>query len=294
MSVELESRANRNYTEAEDALILESWWNLKQRDELVRRLGRSKAAVAQRFYALLKEYQIDPKIYRKQMKQSKNRREVLSQLLGKPLPEFTWTNELEMNLWRWAKQGLDWETISSRLPGTTAQMCQERYEELMKEHAPEAGLPAVQEEYSSEDLITALKEFPSRAFALDQRIKVLEAEMATLQGSVTELLGEFTRGLTNVCNLFQNRGRVLNELERLKEENQRLREKVMALEAKHNEEKQELRRVYSEIDFWLGEFMQLRKPEKVASLGEIMPRLKASYERFGALLDMQEERAMGY
>ncbi|MDD2630234.1 MAG: hypothetical protein PHV61_08780 [Limnochordia bacterium] len=293
MSMELENRMNRKYTEVEDELILESWWNLKQRDDLIKQLGRSKAAVAQRFYALLKQYEIDPKVYRKQMKQQEDKKGAVRKLLGKANPDFTWNSEAEMNLWRWAKQGMDWQTLASKIPGTTPEMCQNHYESLLKQHGM-VSTTMGKSEQSSDDLLEALQEFPSRSFELDQRIKVLEAEMASLNSTVKQLLGEFTRGLANVCNLFHNRAQVLNEFDKLKEENQLLREKLMVLEARNNDEKQELRRVYSEIDFWLGEFMQLRKPEKVASLGEIMPRLKSSYERFGALLDMQEDRVIGY
>jgi len=55
------------------------------------------------------------------------------------------------------------------------------------------------------------------------------------------------------------------------------------------EEKRELRKTYQEIDFWLGEFLKLRKIEKVASLSDLIPRLKYSYDRFGVLLNIHRE-----
>ena len=66
--------ANRMYTEEEDQKILAKWWNKKLRPELAKELGRSEAALAQRFYAILKKKGIEPKSYRAKMKEEAGKR----------------------------------------------------------------------------------------------------------------------------------------------------------------------------------------------------------------------------
>ena len=53
--LQIPGNANRMYTAEEDQEILDHWWDRSARPDLCRRLGRTKAALAQRFYAIIKE-----------------------------------------------------------------------------------------------------------------------------------------------------------------------------------------------------------------------------------------------
>jgi hypothetical protein len=124
--------ANRMYTEPEDQQILSKWWNKKLRSELARELGRSEAALAQRFYAILKKQGIDPKAYRANMKQQSTRRHLQPTSV---LPGRVWTRDEDITLWRSARAGEDFATIAGCIPGRSIQECQERYESLCQANA---------------------------------------------------------------------------------------------------------------------------------------------------------------
>ena len=123
--------ANRMYTETEDQKILAKWWNKKLRADLAQELGRSEAALAQRFYAILKKQGMDPKAYRAGMKEQAAKRH-LQPATGSLS---AWTRDEDIMLWRSVRAGEDFAMIASRLPGRTGQDCQERYEVLRQANA---------------------------------------------------------------------------------------------------------------------------------------------------------------
>lgn len=57
----------KRFTEAEDAMILANWWDPSKRGEVVRKLGRSKGSITFRYYRLLREKGIDPRVHRARM-----------------------------------------------------------------------------------------------------------------------------------------------------------------------------------------------------------------------------------
>lgn len=332
--------ANRTYSAEEDELILAKWWNKKLRKELAAELGRSEAALAQRFYAILKKRGLDPKTYRKQMKQAGNNQYGETS----PLVEAaSWSRDDDMNLWRWYRAGEDFATIAGRLPGRTARECQQRLESLKEANfeaemeladsgsafrevssspvslegesgdwergAAEprkrdiAGSTLVetisdsaarqedsgQTEEESEDFLDALRRFPRQAAGLNHRMAALEHDMQYLKNNIQFVLDHLAKGLANVGRFLTDQKQDFTAFEQLKRENQQLRNEIAQLRQKIESDKQELRKVYNEIDFWLGEFMEMRKVEKVANLGELIPKLKYSYDKFGVLLDIERE-----
>jgi len=66
-----ETATLRRYTEEEDNLILQSWYDKNQREALAQKLDRPLGGLAYRFYQLLKERNLDPKEYRRLAKQGR-------------------------------------------------------------------------------------------------------------------------------------------------------------------------------------------------------------------------------
>lgn len=64
-----ETATLRRYTEEEDNLILQNWFDKNQREALAEKLDRPLGGLAYRFYQLLKERNLDPKEYRRLAKQ---------------------------------------------------------------------------------------------------------------------------------------------------------------------------------------------------------------------------------
>ena len=317
--------ANRMYTEEEDQKILAKWWNKKLRPELARELGRSEAALAQRFYAILKKKGIDPKAYRAKMKEQTAKRHLqpTTQASGA-----AWTRDEDIILWRSAKGGESFSEIAARLSGRTAEECRERYEALQQANTGadmavqtqeasrmgvldtgEAGESAIGSKQTvqgfsedsqvedvhdgqsedSGDFLDVLRRFPRQAEALSHRKDDIERDMQYIKGSLQFSLEHLAQGLQNVANYLVGQEQDFTAFEKIRQENQALRSELAELRQRMENEKKELRKVYRELEFWLGEFLEMRKIEKVANLGELIPKLKYSYDRFGVLLQIEKE-----
>ena len=315
--------ANRMYTEEEDQKILAKWWNKKLRPELAKELGRSEAALAQRFYAILKKKGIEPKSYRAKMKEEAGKRHLQPTAAGR-----SWTRDEDIILWRGARAGDSFSDIAGRLAGRTAEECRERYEALLQanasvdvpvqptdalgaaadqrrevggstadiEHTVQESSENGQPEYpkdgqseDSEDFLDVLRRFPQQAEALTHRMDGIENDMQYIKGSLQFSLEHLAQGLQNVVNYLVGQEQDFTAFEKIRQENQALRSQLTELRQRMENEKKELRKVYNELEFWLGEFLEMRKIEKVANLGELIPKLKYSYDKFGVLLQIEKE-----
>lgn len=338
------NNSNRMYTPEEDEEILAYWWDKDARADLCRRLGRTQAAVAQRFYAIVKARNIDPKKYRQEM-----RRRAREKLVEQATKE--WTTADEMKLWRLVKSGMSLEEVSEKLHRPVAE-CMRKLTELKLENmdftsqsaeepktadaavdtavevAQEITPPRAEERFFSEaelivapkvsesrveqpstvtveepaqmqetapvfqaddDILEILKDFPQKVRSIENRLNDLEKANQLLRENIEFVLEEVAAGLKNTGGFLAEQKQHFTAFEQLKQEKQALEQELQALRAKMEEEKRELRKTYQEIDFWLGEFLKLRKIEKVASLSDLIPKLKYSYDRFGVLLDIKRE-----
>ena len=309
--------ANRMYTEAEDQLILTKWWNKKLRAELSEELGRTEAALAQRFYAILKKQGLDPKTYRADMKQQGGKRHLLSA----PAGQRAWTRDEDIALWRRLKAGEALDAAMASSLGRTLPECEERYEILKQANEAKvstgddgkqttqspATLPPAPpakpvlepvvpgevaspiEEQEPESFLDALRQFPQQAGQLTHRMDAVENDVQYVKGNLQFVLESLAQGLHNVAQYLTGQGQDFCAFEAIKQENQTLRNEITELKQRMEREKKELRQVYNELEFWLSEFMEMRKIEKVANLGELIPKLKYSYDRFGVLLQIERE-----
>ena len=319
--------ANRMYTEAEDQLILSKWWNKRLRTELAQELGRSEAALAQRFYAILKKQGLDPKAYRASMRKESTGRH----LQFKPAPSRPWTRDEDIVLWRTAKAGESFAAIAAVIPDRTPEDCQERYDVLRQANATADTFQAVEaipistkmqlqdmehgaigpeedgveaarvlrgtdvlektdgKQEEPDDFLDVLKRFPQQAGALSHRMDAIESDMSYVRNNLQFVLENLAQGLNNVAQYLVGQEQDFSAFQRVRQENQALRDELTQLKQRVESEKKELRKVYNELEFWLGEFLEMRKIEKVANLGELIPKLKYSYDRFGVLLQIERE-----
>ena len=134
-----------------------------------------------------------------------------------------------------------------------------------------------------------LRRFPQQAEALTHRMDGIENDMQYIKGSLQFSLEHLAQGLQNVVNYLVGQEQDFTAFEKIRQENQALRSQLTELRQRMENEKKELRKVYNELEFWLGEFLEMRKIEKVANLGELIPKLKYSYDKFGVLLQIEKE-----
>jgi hypothetical protein len=128
-----------------------------------------------------------------------------------------------------------------------------------------------------------------------ERILQLEAQVSQLTEAVQNHNQKFTTWLENILYLFKSEGNALSmsvlmkENLALKEEIAQYRDKIAALEKQLIEERDSHERVFKELDFWLGQFLKLSSIEKVATLGDFVPRLKTIVDKYGTVLSYQPE-----
>lgn len=153
---------------------------------------------------------------------------------------------------------------------------------------PEAVTPSM-EEQEPESFLDALRQFPQQAGQLAYRMDAVENDVQYVKGNLQFVLENLAQGLQNISQYLTGQGQDFSAFEAIKQENQALRNEITDLKQRMEREKKELRQVYNELEFWLSEFMEMRKIEKVANLGELIPKLKYSYDRFGVLLQIERE-----
>lgn len=140
-----DERSLRRYTAEEDERILQEWWQKEKRSQLMRDLGRTKAALAQRYYLLLREMGITPEDHRRQQLQAQiqgegtgsrlDRRERVTSApasVANHVNSESWTPEREAFLWRQARSGTSFEEIAEVLGGVTPGECRVRYMQMLQ------------------------------------------------------------------------------------------------------------------------------------------------------------------
>ncbi len=132
----------------------------------------------------------------------------------------------------------------------------------------------------------------------DERIFQLEAQVSQLTDAVQSHNQKFTTWLENILYLFKSEGNALSmsvlmkENLTLKEEIVEYRNKIAFLEKQLIEERDSHEKVFKELDFWLGQFLKLSSIEKVATLGDFVPRLKTIVDKYGTVLSYQPDDDM--
>ena len=211
------TRGQKRYTPEEDRRILAEWWQKEKRPALLADLGRTKAAVAQRYYFLLREMGITP---------DEHKRAQIAQAAQPPGPqpgslrlpavgdtqrrgETPWTPEREAFLWRQARAGVSFEEIAEVLGGVTPGECRQRYHSMLQgENAPSPALDRTSgtsshkndknEDESNEDeneVWAVLAEVPGRLARLDSHVEQLSTRVTRLE-RVLEAVTRETAGGT--------------------------------------------------------------------------------------------------
>lgn len=213
-------RSLQRYTAEEDQRILDEWWQPQLRPALLQELGRSKAAIAQRYYFLLRALRMSPEEFRRAKQQgrvvrapnlqpsspeeatSSPRRvpgasSAASALDGSSAVEVVepWTPERDAFLQRQVRAGTPFEEIADVLGGVTPAACRRRYQELTT--TPAAGSradagwtaassvaptpsPAADDSQDGTDVLAALRQLPAEQRQLRQQLVDLQSRVNQL------------------------------------------------------------------------------------------------------------------
>jgi hypothetical protein len=125
---------------------------------------------------------------------------------------------------------------------------------------------------------------------LADRIANIENKISGIEESIALRMNRFSLDIANAAKKItkapddveqlKNEKEVYAQYEWLKDENRRLTTSLTAM----NTRLIEMEAAYNEMGFWLGKFMRLGSIDKVASLADFLPRMKATFDKFGTLV----------
>ncbi len=314
-------KSKPRYTEAENKLIFESWWEPQKRRELKNRLGREMNALRSQFCRILKEKHLSNQDYYSIM-QSKH-------LHDSNISTRKRSHELkEIDL-------LILETFCRHqaLGNSRTQACEELQNKLGSDFTPAALKLRFYRlvktlQYSEADLLKKGRELLNKSESIstltdkpdendDKMMKAPETksssgfqtkgedqsffyQISSLPETVRSIgerlssieeqqrhqldLRGFIEHLLAVERDLKREDKLMEEIQRLISENDSAR---LMMEKEHERLKkreQELAEVYNILETMLGDFMRMESVSKLASLGDFMHRLEITVDQFGNVL----------
>lgn len=139
-------------------------------------------------------------------------------------------------------------------------------------------------------ILEGLRNFPDQIQELNNKVEDVDRRMSDLESAMNFYLKEFAVGVTNIGRMMEGRETALSQFKKLQEENVDLKNKLKEARDEAEWNLGEMRRIYGELDFWLGRFMKLSSVDKVATLGDFIPRIKATFDQFGTLVKLASDQ----
>jgi hypothetical protein len=317
-------KSKPRYTETENEILFESWWNPQRRRELVGQLGRKMSALRSQFCRLLKEkcltnqeyYNIMQAKYasgigaapRKRSRELKdidrtiietfcrhqalgNSRTQACEELQQKLGSLFTPAALKLRFYRLIKrfqyQESDLIKIGSQLLGKI----QIANESVQVENT--------QVEIASNDAIKndavpeVLKNNQSQDNSIFYQLSALPDSIEHLEKRLFEVeqnqrhqldLRGFIEHLLAVERDIKREDKLMEELQRLMDENEHLKSMLTKELERLKKREDELAGVFKMLDTMLSDFMRLESVSKLASLGDFMHRLEITVDQFGNVL----------
>lgn len=309
------------YTETENEILFESWWNPQKRRELVGRLGRKMSALRSQFCRLLKEKGMTNQDYYNMMqskyaddsttaprKRSRELKEIdriiletfskhqalgnsradacaeLQQKLGSPFTPAA----LKLRFYRLIKRlnysDDDLIAMGQQYLGNTDQN--------IKAGVTKSSRSVNQFQISEDTMppkINAPEESNSFLYqlsSLPDTLRNLEERVArieTNQRHQLDLRG-FIEHLLAVERDLKREDKLMEEIQRLLDENEQLQKASERDRERLKKREDELADVYKMLNTMLTDFMHLESVSKLASLGDFMHRLEITVDQFGNVL----------
>lgn len=320
---QLLQKSKPRYTEEENQVLFESWWNPQKRRELVNRLGRKMSALRSQFCRLLKEKGLSNQEYYNMM-QSKytNQTGLAPRKRSREIKDIDRTI-LEVFAKHQAlgnSRAMACEELQQLLGNTfTIAALKLRFYRLLKrlnyqdEDLVKIGKQVLgqvtesteQNDDSAPIILQAVERIPSnlsqlpinpnqnkdnsffyQLSSLPETIKTFEErlnKMESHQRHQLDLRG-FVEHLLAVERDLKREDKLMEEIQKLMDENDRLQQLLQCEQDKIKKREKELTDVYKMLDTMLSDFMGLESVSKLASLGDFMHRLEISVDQFGNVL----------
>lgn len=309
------------YTDTENQILFESWWNPQKRRELVNHLGRKMSALRSQFCRLLKEKGLSNQEYynlmqskytnqtgiapRKRSREIKDIDRTILEVFAKhqalgnsrataceELQEIlgnTYTiAALKLRFYRLLKRfnysDDDLIKIGKQVLGgqteTEVQMDETPDDRLTEtKDSNLTQLPVTSVQSRDNTFFDQLSSLPETIQNLEERLNKVEAH----QRHQLDLRG-FVEHLLAVERDLKREDKLMEEIQRLMDENEKLQKYVQLEQDKIKKRESELTEVFKMLDTMLSDYMRLESVSKLASLGDFMHRLEISVDQFGNVL----------
>lgn len=308
------------YTETENQVLFESWWNPQKRRELVNRLGRKMSALRSQFCRLLKEKGMSNQDYYNLMqskyangsgvtprKRSRELKEIdrtilevfckhqasgnsradacieLQEKLGSPFTPAA----LKLRFYRLIKRlnytDDDLLAIGQRyleVVNENVKAAETKQDETAIPQFPLENPPLKME--NPEDANSFLYQLSSLPKTLNN-LETRVNKIETSQRHQLDLRG-FIEHLLAVERDLKREDKLMEEIQRLMDENEQLQKTVEKEHGRLKKREDELADVYKMLNTMLADFMHLESVSKLASLGDFMHRLEITVDQFGNVL----------
>ena len=309
------------YTETENEILFESWWNPQKRRELVGRLGRKMSALRSQFCRLLKEKGMTNQEYYNMMqskyagdttttprKRSRELKDIdriiletfskhqalgnsraeacaeLQQKLGGPFTPAA----LKLRFYRLIKRlnYTDDDLI------TMGQQYLNNNNQKVKTSDTKDDHPVNQSQIRQEIRPTKIgapeesNSFFYQLSSLPETLRNIEERVARIETSQRHQLDlrGFIEHLLAVERDLKREDKLMEEIQRLLDENEQLQRAGEKDRERLKKREDELAEVYKMLNTMLTDFMHLESVSKLASLGDFMHRLEITVDQFGNVL----------
>jgi hypothetical protein len=311
-------KSKPRYTEAENRILFESWWNPQKRRELVNHLGRKMSALRSQFCRLLKEKGLSNQDYYNMMqskytkdssiaprKRSRELKDIdrvilevfskhqalgnsraqaceeLQQELGNPFTPAA----LKLRFYRLVKrlqyQEEDLIKIGKQILGVTVPEVPAQAKTVFEEPVKVENKPAPssQNQIGDTSFFYQLSSLPDTILNLEKRFSKIEEQ----QRHQLDLRG-FIEHLLAVERDMKREDKLLEEIQHLMDENNNLQGVIGKDKDRLKKREEELAEVYKILNNMLSDFMRMESVSKLASLGDFMHRLEITVDQFGNVL----------
>ena len=315
------TKTKPRYTETENEILFESWWDPQKRRELVGRLGRKMSALRSQFCRLLKEkgmsnqdyynmmqskYAADStatprkrsrelkdidriilEVFSKHQALGNSRADACVELQQKLGGNFTQA-ALKLRFYRLIKRlnysDEDLIAMGQQHLNTSKQMVKASDNQSNQVVDQQSTI-----EVTIPPKITAANEqnsFLYQLSSLPQTLSNLEERVAKIETSQRHQLDlrGFIEHLLAVERDLKREDKLMEEIQRLMDENGLLQTACERERERLKKREEELSDVYKMLNTMLTDFMHLESVSKLASLGDFMHRLEITVDQFGNVL----------
>ncbi|NLY74924.1 MAG: hypothetical protein GX075_06440 [Firmicutes bacterium] len=315
----LQPKSKPRYTETENEILFESWWNPQKRRDLVNRLGRKMSALRSQFCRLLKEKGMTNQEYYNLMqskyaagsgitprKRSRELKEIdrtilevfckhqalgnsradacaeLQQKLGDPFTPAA----LKLRFYRLIKR-LNYSDEDLMAIGRQSLETHDQHAQNVKTddtlERPEVPVEnarlSVSAPEEANSFLYQLSSLPETLKNLEERVSRIEIN----QRHQLDLRG-FIEHLLAVERDLKREDKLMEEIQRLIDENEQLQKTIERERERLRKREEELTDVFKMLNTMLSDFMHLESVSKLASLGDFMHRLEITVDQFGNVL----------